>query len=384
MTLLSSPTATGTRPAAGRPRAERLAYVAAALTSALMAGLGVLWLARPSLNIYADPMSAWLSMLLGATGCAALQALLGALGTVAALAALAGVLPRPARTAVGIVQVLGFGIVLQGFGTLSTAGYLVAMAMPVVVLVVLVQLLRRYRVARWAVGLPALVALAVVAVVAHDAVVQALAMLASGLADQAAAVGFDLARLAAAAAWAWWSIGTVRRTPGIARATIWVTRHRTVFTLVAACGPLPYALIRLTWLTPWPVFAPLGLDLSTRLWGLTLSSGAWLGVVLTIGLIRPWGERFPRWMPVIAGRSVPVLAAAGPGGLIAAVMTFAAVPVLLSMPQMAAASGQPLRVVQVVETIVVFPCWLWGPSLALAVWGYVGHRAVTGSGKMGR
>jgi len=23
---------------------------------------------------------------------------------------------------------------------------------------------------------------------------------------------------------------------------------------------------------------------------------------------------------------------------------------------------------------VVFPFWLWGPMLALAVWGYVGHR----------
>ncbi|MEV5338665.1 hypothetical protein AB0K93_09280 [Streptomyces sp. NPDC052676] len=26
---------------------------------------------------------------------------------------------------------------------------------------------------------------------------------------------------------------------------------------------------------------------------------------LTVGLVRPWGEVFPRWMPVVGGRAVP-------------------------------------------------------------------------------
>ncbi|MFF9095720.1 hypothetical protein ACF1AX_21660 [Streptomyces sp. NPDC014802] len=36
---------------------------------------------------------------------------------------------------------------------------------------------------------------------------------------------------------------------------------------------------------------------------------------LTLGLVRPWGERWPRWLPVLRGRPVPVLAAVVPAGL---------------------------------------------------------------------
>jgi hypothetical protein len=149
------------------------------------------------------------------------------------------------------------------------------------------------------------------------------------------------------------------------RATDWVVRHRKAITIVAATGPLPYALVRLTWLTPWPQLGA-DLDMSTRIWGLALSSGAWLGVFLTLGLIRPWGEVFPRWMPGLAGRRVPIAAAAVPGGLIAVTLIFSTVPMLILF------SGQTL--VEGIVGAVVFPCWYWGPALALAVWGYVAHR----------
>ncbi|MER5214282.1 hypothetical protein ABT063_27850 [Streptomyces sp. NPDC002838] len=36
---------------------------------------------------------------------------------------------------------------------------------------------------------------------------------------------------------------------------------------------------------------------------------------LTLGLVRPWGERWPRWLPGLGGRPVPVLAAVVPAGL---------------------------------------------------------------------
>src|SRR5699024_10032721 len=80
------------------------------------------------------------------------------------------------------------------------------------------------------------------------------------------------------------------------------------------------------------------------------------------------GEVFPRWMPVVAGRPVPIAAAAVPGGAIAALLSFAAVPLLVD----AAAKGEGLALV--LTFALVFPSWLWGPSLALAVWGYAGHR----------
>ena len=29
---------------------------------------------------------------------------------------------------------------------------------------------------------------------------------------------------------------------------------------------------------------------------------------------------------------------------------------------------------QALLATLIFPLWIWGPALALAVWGYVGHR----------
>jgi hypothetical protein len=40
-----------------------------------------------------------------------------------------------------------------------------------------------------------------------------------------------------------------------------------------------------------------------------LSAVSFAAAYLTIGLVRPWGERFPRWIPGIGGREVPVHAA---------------------------------------------------------------------------
>jgi hypothetical protein len=170
-----------------------------------------------------------------------------------------------------------------------------------------------------------------------------------------------LVPLTTATAWAGlaltraWSRGSLRR------ATAWVTRHRTLFTILAALGPLPYALIRLTWLTPWPQLAMGGdMPLAVQIQGLALSSGAWLGIILTLGLILPWGERFPRWFPGRAGAPVPPTAAIIPGGAVAVMLCGAAIPMLLMMGPVGA---------------LVFPAWFWGPMLALAVWGYAGHRA---------
>ncbi|MEU2023085.1 hypothetical protein ABZ565_13075 [Streptomyces sp. NPDC016469] len=36
---------------------------------------------------------------------------------------------------------------------------------------------------------------------------------------------------------------------------------------------------------------------------------------LTLGLVRPWGEVWPRWIPHLGGRRVPVMAATGPAAV---------------------------------------------------------------------
>lgn len=58
-------------------------------------------------------------------------------------------------------------------------------------------------------------------------------------------------------------------------------------------------------------------------------TGAWLGTfaiigaILTLGLVQRWGERFPRWLPGLAGRPVPVRLAVVPALVVSALVTSA-------------------------------------------------------------
>jgi hypothetical protein len=140
-----------------------------------------------------------------------------------------------------------------------------------------------------------------------------------------------------------------------------------VATLVATLCVLPYGLIRATWLTPWPLFLPAGTDLAAvpemRLQGLLLGAAALAGALLTTGLVARWGEVWPRWMPVLRGRPVPVAAAVVPAVLVATVVCSAAVP----MAMMAVSSGM-------LEFLFIFPLPVWGPALGAAALAYALRR----------
>src|SRR5690349_12524843 len=43
--------------------------------------------------------------------------------------------------------------------------------------------------------------------------------------------------------------------------------------------------------------------------------------LLTLGLVQPWGERLPPWLPVVGGRPVPLLGAVIPAALGSAAVT---------------------------------------------------------------
>ncbi|WP_423462414.1 hypothetical protein ACO229_18370 [Promicromonospora sp. MS192] len=346
-------------------RLARATLVGATIAAGATALLGLSWVLGLWPSAYTVPGSALLAQLAGPDVATAVHVGTALTGVAAGIAALAGAVGPRGRAAAAGLQLVAFGLVLQGTGPLSTMGYLVAMAMPAAVVVLLVQVVRRYRVARWTVGLPGLALLLVGGVVARDALAGIVRMLGAGLVENRTGLLLSLLVLVTGTLWAAVGVQALAGTPVAERATDWVVRHRTAVTVVAATGPLPYALVRLTWLTPWPQLG-FDMDLSTRIWGLTLSSGAWLGVVLTLGLIRPWGEVFPRWMPGLAGRRVPIAAAAVPGGLIAVTLIFSVVPMLVLFGSQSPAEA--------IVGAVVFPCWYWGPALALAVWGYVAHR----------
>ena len=86
---------------------------------------------------------------------------------------------------------------------------------------------------------------------------------------------------------------------------LWVGR---VAVAVAMAVPIGYAITRLGWLLGVPVgiseefltsisqITPIGAGLGTL---------ALIGAVLTLGLVQRWGEVWPRWVPVLRGRSIP-------------------------------------------------------------------------------
>ncbi|CAM3452915.1 hypothetical protein [Isoptericola cucumis] len=345
-----------------RQSTRRLA-VAALVASAATAVLVTFFAVRPGLSpLLETGNTLGRTFLPGAllTGVLLAAALLGVATAAAALARPASRVTQRAVAPVAVVQVLAFGFLAQGSGTLSVAGYLVAMAVPVLAVWAGVQVFRTrpaWRLPVAAAGVLALVGI----VVARDDFATWLGALASGLARERWGLLAVLLPLATATAWAGLALVRAWRRGSLRGATAWVTRHRRLFTVLAALGPLPYALARLTWLTPWPQLVMEGdMPLAVRIQGLALSSGAWAGIILTLGLILPWGETFPRWFPRRAGQPVPPAAAIVPGGIVAVMLCGAAIPMLVMMGGSSA---------------LFFPAWFWGPALALAVWGYAGHRA---------
>lgn len=298
--------------------------------------------------------------------------LTAALGVLSGGLALAGRVPRALLAAVAALHVLVIGVGTASMSTLMVAGYLTALAVPVAVVILIVQGLRRRGPGRIVAAIAGLALVAGLAL--HGGVILTLAgdlgpKMLAGIPDMVLA----LLPVLVGASWAVTLSLVARGTEAARRATTWVTDHRVPLTVLAAAGPLPYAAARATWLTPWPMFAPDGVELAAdmRLWGILLGAGGLLGSLLTLLLITPWAQVFPRWMPGVAGRPVPLAAAVVPGGFVASLLCFAAVPTLHGAAMMDPAL--------VLEFALIFPLWLWGPSLALAVWGFAGERLGAGS-----
>ena len=333
--------------------------------------------------IAADPELFLLGSLVGSRAAAATLGILGLLGVLTTVAALAARPSREGLVAVATIELLGFGVALQGTTTIALAGYLLALALPVGLMMIVGLTVHRYPRWRWVVIAAVAAALGggvLSGILSPAPLGRLVSNLVAGFAAAGPKLGVAVLLAASVVLWVLIAARLVRGWAGVDAVGGWVLRHRRGLTVAAAAGPLPYALVRATWLTPWPLVGPVDESLppEVRLWGLLLGGGALLGAVLTVGLIRPWGEVFPRWMPRLAGRRVPAAAAVVPGGVVAGIVCAAAVPMLTMI-----VAAQPdtvaegLSVLQRIEMAVVFPFWFWGPTLALAVWGYARHRETT-------
>ncbi|TYP86582.1 hypothetical protein [Blastococcus xanthinilyticus] len=311
--------------------------------------------------------------------------------TVLGLAATGLVLAIAARRRRGIpglplvmaVEAVLLGAVSADLGVLSLLGYLCAIVGPaafVAVLVVGSLRDRRARLALLGVG-----AVLVAGVVSGLLRWEALSRLGSELAGGFAANALVPAHLGLVLSGAvlWGAAAVLLRRSVAGRcaacgrpAARWTEpanalRWGRIATWTAVAGPLPYAFLRATWLTPWPLGLPGGAELgtATRLFGLGLGLAALGGAVLTVGLIRPWGEVWPGWVPGLRGRPVPVRVPVVAGGLVAAVLLAASPGVVLAgFEGLTAGDGMQAAL------LLIFPTLPWGLALAAAVTAYAYRR----------
>jgi len=187
------------------------------------------------------------------------------------------------------------------------------------------------------------------------------------LAPRLGELAVSMAHLVAAGALAAWAIGE----PAVrGRFAAGVLRHRRAITIAAALCALPYVFCRLTWLTPWPLFAPRGaLAPDILMVGLLLGGAMLAAGLLTLGLCLPWADRFPQWMAGVGGRPVPAGLAVVAASFVAVMFTVGGVDLV----RVATMSSGALAV-GAFEMILVLPFWLWGPLLGFATWGYAMHR----------
>jgi len=142
-------------------------------------------------------------------------------------------------------------------------------------------------------------------------------------------------------------------------------------TVVAVLCPLPYGLLRMSWLLPNPIgisAAELEAQPGIKLFGLGLGLIAIGASIATLGLIRPWGETWPRWVPYVAGRPIPVKAVVIPGA-VAATLLLVGSPSLVQLIWSADAST-----LTNLGHLLVFPFPVWGASVGLATTAYYYRR----------
>lgn len=348
------------------------------LLGALALASGLLWVALPVLGPYATGLAP-VSQLpwpegVGAVAAAVLQAVGGATLCVAAVSARRGV-AHPAVGATALAAATAIGIGLIGFDGIPVAGYTFAFLVPVGAAIALVAFAVRRPVA----GVALLAGAVGLLVLAQATGVLRIADFYSGfvaaMAEDAVRFWSCLALILLAGAGGLLGARTLGRRGG--RAAAFVERHRVGLAGWAAACALPYAIARASWLTPWPLFGgdaeafaedPLVLTI-----GLMLGAAMLAGGVLTLGLAMPWGTTFPRWVPGVGGRPVPVPLAVVPAGVVSALFTAGGIQLLvMALTSPVSGNGLPSWTMA-----IVLPFWAWGPLLALATWGYARHRAAT-------
>ena len=99
--------------------------------------------------------------------------------------------------------------------------------------------------------------------------------------------------------------------------------------------------------------------------------------ILTLGLVQRWGEVFPRWIPFLGGRRVPIPLAVVPASLVAVLVTTAGLMfVRLTLTgRLGAILGEGVLSAENWATLAPELLWpLWGAALGAATLAYYYRR----------
>ncbi|MCG5221088.1 hypothetical protein [Streptosporangium sp. KLBMP 9127] len=164
-----------------------------------------------------------------------------------------------------------------------------------------------------------------------------------------------------------------RRQPFSAVGALRIGRYATV---VAVAVPVVYAVTRLGWLLGVPVgisdeflayiaeITPIGAGLAVL--GL-------IGAGLTVGLVRPWGEIWPRWVPFLRGRPIPARFPAYSALAVSLPITSAGL--MYVRKKLTGEQAGPAGSADELGAWLPEMLWpLWGAALAVAAVAYLSRR----------
>jgi len=383
---------TATRPVSSPTTSRSWVESAAIAWSAIATAIGAWWLAVPS--AYPDELDrpeadGSLVALVPPPLVSTLMVALGVVGLLAAVAA-SRQDARRSRWLVpfGAIYAVVFGLLATDLSLLVSMGYITAIVGPPILFVYFVLASVRRPSLRWVVGgaAVAFVGIAAASGAGLAAFGDFFGTIGDGLGKHGVEMLVVFASFLGGALWLLLALRAAGLRPVSAAATVPFTPARNAFgrrdwgwwvTALAALCPLPYASMRMTWLTPWPVWmdaAQLNAEPAMRVFGLSLGFAAIGGSVLTLGLLMRWGSVYPRWIPIVAGRTVsPVWPT-----VLAIIVGIAVTVAGRSLTQMMV-TGVDVEIADP-EFFLVMPFPVWGPLLIAAAIAYYRRRTTALSG----
>ncbi|MEU2638984.1 hypothetical protein ABZ591_31255 [Micromonospora fulviviridis] len=117
-----------------------------------------------------------------------------------------------------------------------------------------------------------------------------------------------------------------------------------------------------------------GPDFLLYVWMLTAVSQA--AALLTLGLVRPWGERVPSWVPRLGGRSIPPPAVITPALLGALAVTALCMMVALAPNGPLDNPDFPHGTAGMIMNLCYAPLLAWGPLVIAVTIAYARRRGI--------